>query len=443
MLKIIAHPHHPYRLGDFLLENLRDSKWTHFRAAVAFVKASGTRYIAPDIKKFSAENDVCMSVGIDHGGSSVEGLSQLLSVVLPPGQLWVYKNPRNTFHPKVYLFKNSNEADLIIGSGNLTKGGLFENAEIGVRVQLDLNIASDVELLKELEATLDIWSTPRPGECLALDTALLDILRNSGELPTEAESAAAIQAVKSAGNSSAAKTPSPFKSTTIQSAPPFPAGSVISAATMSSTAKPSPTPVPASVSPPPSSTSSPTSSAAVPPVVVTFGMTLQNTDVGVGQVTAGTSKRSPEIFIPLAALDEKPWFWGWTTANSPDPSKYQADLAWRATNSAWQTMQLGTGRARPVDKLDWYNVKVSLKGHAVVLDVRFWYNPKKLDIRMRENNLRAAGDVGDILLIRPAPPGSARHYDMEVVKKTDPNYAITLSKLSKRVNNSLKRFGYF
>ena len=31
-------------------------------------------------------------------------------------------------------------------------------------------------------------------------------------------------------------------------------------------------------------------------------MTLQQTDVGTGQVTEGTSRRSPEIFIPLVAF---------------------------------------------------------------------------------------------------------------------------------------------
>jgi len=54
---------------------------------------------------------------------------------------------------------------------------------------------------------------------------------------------------------------------------------------------------------------------AAPPVATvstqTFIMTLQKTDVGYGQVTSGTSRRSPEIFVPMKAVDTNPGFWGW------------------------------------------------------------------------------------------------------------------------------------
>ena len=52
-----------------------------------------------------------------------------------------------------------------------------------------------------------------------------------------------------------------------------------------------------------------------------FVMTLQRTDVGVGQTTEGTSRRSPEIFIPLAARDFDPEFWGW-------PRRFTTDRDW-------------------------------------------------------------------------------------------------------------------
>lgn len=437
MLKIIAQPHHSYRLGDFLRENLQALHWTHFRAAVAFAKVSGTEYIANDLKAFSNAKSVNFSVGIDHGGTSAEALLQLLSAIKPNGNLWIYKNPSNTFHPKVYLFKNSSQADLIIGSGNLTKGGLYENSELGVRIKLDLNIELDAEFLKNLEQTLDLWSSHHAGTCLAVDHSLISTLKGSGDLPTEAEASAAIKAAKAASKPASVKLPSPFKSLGVQAAPspPIPSSQLqilqptaVYAASASSPAI------------------SPTVSSSTPMQALsglTFGMTLQNTDVGVGQTTTGTSKRSPEIFIPLAALDANPSFWGWITPTAPDPSKYQPDTAWRALNSAWQVSQTSTGRTRPVDKLDWHHVQVALKGHAGVLDVRFWFNPKKLDIRMRENHLRSAGNVGDILLVRQAPNSSARHYDMEVISTTDPNYAVYLSKLTRKVTNSKKLFGYF
>ena len=50
-------------------------------------------------------------------------------------------------------------------------------------------------------------------------------------------------------------------------------------------------------------------------------MTLQKTDVGTGQTTPGTSRRSPEIFIPLVARDAEPDFWGWDELFVDDPNK--------------------------------------------------------------------------------------------------------------------------
>src|SRR5690606_2251346 len=52
-----------------------------------------------------------------------------------------------------------------------------------------------------------------------------------------------------------------------------------------------------------------------------FVMTLQKTDVGTGQTTEGTSRRSPEIFIPLSARDFAPDFWGWKDSFTEDPKR--------------------------------------------------------------------------------------------------------------------------
>ena len=67
-------------------------------------------------------------MGIDHGGSSAEGLRDLLDAVSPSGRVIVFHNRLPfTFHPKVHLFQSPAAADFTIGSGNLTEGGLFTN----------------------------------------------------------------------------------------------------------------------------------------------------------------------------------------------------------------------------------------------------------------------------------------------------------------------------
>ena len=44
----------------------------------------------------------------------------------------VFHNPLpHTFHPKLYLFKSDDHAEMVMGSGNLTEGGLYTNYEAG------------------------------------------------------------------------------------------------------------------------------------------------------------------------------------------------------------------------------------------------------------------------------------------------------------------------
>src|SRR5699024_4974572 len=115
------------------------------------------------------------SVGVDVGGTSAEGLADLLDVLETRGKVYVFRNAASpTFHPKVYLFKNDSEAEIAIGSGNLTEGGLFTNYEASFRLRLDLSDEDDKSILESVSSTLDTWSTPTSGMCYLLDSELLD-----------------------------------------------------------------------------------------------------------------------------------------------------------------------------------------------------------------------------------------------------------------------------
>ena len=121
-MEIIRQPSQFARLGDYLKDNLNSGQWTNFRAAIAFVKRSGTRHVAPALTAFSQAANVEIIAGVDHGGTSAEGLRDLLDAVSPKGKVIVFHNRLPlTFHPKVYLFANSSTAELMIGSGNLTE----------------------------------------------------------------------------------------------------------------------------------------------------------------------------------------------------------------------------------------------------------------------------------------------------------------------------------
>ena len=138
-MEILSQPRGPERLGDWLKANLRRD-WTMFRAAVAFVKRSGVKYIAEALGEFAKSNSVEIIAGIDHGGTSYEGLRALLDATFSGGRVIVFHNLLpHTFHPKVYLFKSTTRAEIAVGSGNLTAGGLFTNYEASLLVSLDLS----------------------------------------------------------------------------------------------------------------------------------------------------------------------------------------------------------------------------------------------------------------------------------------------------------------
>ncbi len=104
-MEFLHQPASSNRLGEFLLDNLRGD-WERFRAAVAFVKRSGTKHIVDELKTFSQKHPVEILAGINHGGTSKEGLDDLLQSIAKPGRVIIFNNPKAyTFHPKVYLFK--------------------------------------------------------------------------------------------------------------------------------------------------------------------------------------------------------------------------------------------------------------------------------------------------------------------------------------------------
>jgi hypothetical protein len=143
-------------------------------------------------------------------------------------------------------------------------------------------------------------------------------------------------------------------------------------------------------------------------------MTLQRTDVGVGQTTTGASRRSPEIFVPLAARDHAPEFWGW-------PDKFVEDAA-------------------TAGKMDRSNVRMRLAGDIISVNMMTW--PVRRDFRLRSEALRSAGDVGDILRLERAV-GKPFDYYAAIIPAGSSEYPHYDGLCVNDVRNSKKRFGYY
>jgi hypothetical protein len=72
------------------------------------------------------------------------------------------------FHPKVYLARGKNAAKIIVGSANLTLGGLNNNIEGGVVLAFDETDSIDGTLISALESTLTALPADYPSHVVQI-----------------------------------------------------------------------------------------------------------------------------------------------------------------------------------------------------------------------------------------------------------------------------------
>ena len=403
-MEFICQPSKFARLGDYLKCNFSMRQWSGFRAAIAFVKRSGTRHVASALATFAQAADVEIIVGIDHGGTSAEGLRDLLNAVSPKGRVIVFHNRLPfTFHPKIYLFRNSSAADLMIGSGNLTEGGLFTNYEAGLRVPLDLADPGQAAVLDSVEQALNAWADLSSGTAKLLDDEFLARLSELGLAPSEASLAfSAGDLERKDDRNRPQATGSLFTARPEPRAPSFQGHGLTTGDSAEGAGSPEDTLAPAL---------SPSASSEYRG----FVMTLQQTDAGIGQTAEGTQRRSPEIFIPLAARNACPGFWNWPDAFESDPKK--------------------------PGKHDRRGVNVRLSGKVIAVNMMTW--PDKHDFRLRSEALRSAGSVGDILRLEKAEPSGNCEYEAEIIGQGADRHPMYLALCRDSVPNSQKKYGYY
>ena len=103
------------------------------------------------LQDYLPETDIL--VGMANRGTSVEALSYLRTLCR---RVYVYhRHQLQTFHPKFYLFDSGEspptKATLLVGSSNLTGGGLYQNIEGNINLQLrPSSLVSDAEIYKSV-----------------------------------------------------------------------------------------------------------------------------------------------------------------------------------------------------------------------------------------------------------------------------------------------------
>lgn len=178
------------RFGTELLRHVDelddvDPFWDTLDIAVAWVRASGMAYLSDRLTNFLRHGgQLSVIVGIDIKNTTREGLQALLDLEqYGRCETFVYHNEAGgVFHPKLYLFRNEEEARLIVGSNNITQSGLYVNVEAGLQVDTDINARVVAQALDALSS----WKDTTSRLAVRLDRDFLARLSGEGYVPDEA-----------------------------------------------------------------------------------------------------------------------------------------------------------------------------------------------------------------------------------------------------------------
>ena len=148
--------------------------------SVAFVSDSGVQELADWIAPHSA---VCtIFAGIRNDITSIQGLTSLLNLA---SNLFVVDTGSRSvlFHPKLYFAKGTDRAKLVIGSANLTLGGLNNNIEAGMLIDFDLSDESDRSSVKKIEEQFESLASDYPENIIRVAAkAELDAMLAHGRI---------------------------------------------------------------------------------------------------------------------------------------------------------------------------------------------------------------------------------------------------------------------
>ena len=121
-IKFLGQPYENYTsLVNFINEATKNGN-TELKIAVAWAKRSGLGRIWDALQDFrNAGGHITLIVGVSEGGASKEGLELAAQIA---DESYIFHDPQRTFHPKVYFASSHDTNSLLVGSSNLTAGGL-------------------------------------------------------------------------------------------------------------------------------------------------------------------------------------------------------------------------------------------------------------------------------------------------------------------------------
>jgi hypothetical protein len=166
-------------LRDFLHAVADDTELSTLRIIVAWAKRSGLGRAASDLKVIRDRGGKVLAiVGVSEGGATEQGLKALIDMT---DEAYVFHDSGRTFHPKLYMADAEDHALLLVGSHNLTAGGIAWNYEAGLWCTLNLALDADRQVLDDVIAYFDRLRADT-AVCLPLDSSSLASMLADGSL---------------------------------------------------------------------------------------------------------------------------------------------------------------------------------------------------------------------------------------------------------------------
>lgn len=172
------------QLGDRLIALLDSQNFQKLTVFVAFARNSGVLRIKDALQRFRGKGGaVHVHVGVDLGGTSYEALTALL--LHSDSLAVVHSEGGPTFHSKIYHLVGATGTVLVVGSNNLTGGGLWTNFESAWLVALDRNDPVHQPSIDEIDAYAGNLHSLGTSYMPLLNQSAIDALLQNGYVSKE------------------------------------------------------------------------------------------------------------------------------------------------------------------------------------------------------------------------------------------------------------------
>lgn len=169
MLDISAISNSQQPLHEILSRELKDTD--EFRAASAFLNSGGLIYVMPEMRRIlEGEGSVHIVHGADFRITDPQAVRSLVDLSVQYENMYYFVHfdwslsTRHKFHPKLYISTSDYQRYCaIIGSSNLTRGGMVGNVEVNAVIRGSISDEPVTQCLDIFDSILDSDALMQPN----------------------------------------------------------------------------------------------------------------------------------------------------------------------------------------------------------------------------------------------------------------------------------------